>query len=176
MIPCRKGIVDIEFVISILVFLTVLTFVTYSVIAMIPRLHQVSFNQDIKSKAFQLSELMMFDEGEPKDWGTNAAVTTIDDIERMGFSSGRDYSLDTNKISKFNAFCNAPGNYAKMKDLLGLDYTNDVLVDIKIIGGATVASCHPVAVSNVRARTTLVRLGLDSANPSTVYEMTVSVM
>jgi hypothetical protein len=166
-----KGIVDIEFMVSIIVFLTVLTYVTFAVINLLPRLHQESFDQDIKSKVFQISELLMFNEGEPADWQTKPL---LDDVKRFGFSSGGNYSMDVSKITKFDQYCSA--NYAKVKDLLGLDYTNDILVDIKIVGNGAISQCHPLAISTVRTVTTIVRLGLDSSNSNNVIEMTVSIM
>ena len=171
-----KGVVDIEFMVSILIFLTVLTFVTFSVIGLFPRLHEEAFAHDIRSKAFQVSELLMFDRGEPTDWDTAA---TIGDVKRLGFSTGGNYTLDRNKINKLNTFCSDPSNYAALKSLLGLDYTNDIIIDIKEPpgpGSAILAACQPLVVSQVRSKTSIVRLGVDSSDKTKIIEMAISIM
>ncbi len=168
-----KGTLDIEFMVSVLVFLTAISFVSISVINNIPKLHQESFSQDLKSKSFQISELLMFDAGEPPGWGG------VSQAKRLGLSNGTKYYLSSAKISALNAYCNdavnKAANYDKIKDLLGLDFTNDIIIDIKDLSSVSKLACGPEATSTIRPKATITRIGVDTQS-SSILMMMVSVI
>ena len=60
-----KGIAELEFIISVFVFITTISFVTFLIINNIPILHGLSASESLKSKSYQYSELLLFDEGVP---------------------------------------------------------------------------------------------------------------
>ncbi len=169
----KKGVLDIEFMISIMVFLTAIAFVSFSIISNIPKLGQESLSQDIKSKSFQVSELLLFDQGWPSDW--TLAQLQAGQVQRLGASNGTRYFVDTAKVVALNTYCAVPGNYDKVKDLLGLDYRNEVSMEIKDIDMAIRLACGPAVTSQVRPRASVTRVGIDSAT-NKILLITVSVL
>ncbi|MBI4171089.1 MAG: hypothetical protein HY514_05295 [Candidatus Aenigmarchaeota archaeon] len=164
-----KGTLDIEFIISVLVFMTTITIVSISIINNFPKLHQEIFSQDLKAKSFQISELLMFDRGEPTNWDT----LPVTSVKRLGLSNGTKYDISPEKVSALQGYCTA-GNYAGVKDLLGLDFRNDVSIEVRDIDlGTVVLDCRPAAVSEIRAQATITRFVL-MANES--MKMTVAVL
>ena len=105
-----KGVVNIEFVLSILVFLSTITFVSFIVISNIPYIHHESISEHIKSRAYQVSYLLLFDEGHPTDWNENT-------VAKLGLSNGNPYELDEDKIADLNDLCGSDKN--RTKELLG---------------------------------------------------------
>ncbi len=163
-----KGTLDIEFVISVLVFMTTIAIVSISIINNFPRLHEETFSQDLKAKSFQISELLMFDRGEPINWDT----LPVTSVKRLGLSNGTKYDISPEKVSALQGYCT--GNYAGVKDLLGLDFRNDISIEIRDIDlGTAVLDCRPAAVSEIRAQATITRFVL-MADES--MKMTVAVL
>ena len=173
-LPKKKGVLDIEFMISIMVFLTAITFVSFSPVSNIPKLHQESLSQDIKSKAFQISEILMFDQGWPTNW-TTLLPNQDSQVNRLGLSGGGRYFLDSAKVTALNTYCTVPGKYDKIKDLLGLDYSNEVAIEIQDTDLIVKMDCKPPVTSQVRPKATITRIAIDSATSKMVI-MTVSVL
>ncbi len=170
----KKGVLDIEFMISIMVFLTAIAFVSFSLVNNIPKLHQESLSQDIKSKAFQISELLMFDQGWPTNWNT-LLPDQDGQVNRLGLSGGNRYFLDSEKVTKLNTYCTIPGKYDKIKDLLGLDFRNEVSIEIHDTDLIVKMDCKPPVTSQVRPKATITRIAIDSAT-NKILIMTVSVL
>jgi hypothetical protein len=168
-----KGVMDIEFIVAIVLFLTVLSFVSLTVIGVMPKLHQETFSQDIKSKAYQISEMLLFDTGIPTDWAT--PPKSINNVQRLGLSNGTQYFLSTAKMTELNTYCNNPNNYAGFKDLAGLDYVNDAILNITELGNPNNIKvyCKPKAVSQTRAKATITRFALDDSKNLLQIEVSV---
>ncbi|MCX6818403.1 MAG: hypothetical protein NT129_00185 [Candidatus Aenigmarchaeota archaeon] len=115
-----KGIVNIEFVLSVIVFITTITFVTMTIVNNIPFLHRESISEHVKSKAYQISDILLFDEGYPSNWNENT-------VARLGLSSGKSYELSTQKITDLNDSCALNPN--RTKELFG---ELGIYVDINI--------------------------------------------
>ena len=168
----RKGVLDIEFMLSIFLFLTVLSFVSFTLINTIPKLHQETFSQDIKSKAFQVSEMLLFDSGWPTTWESGG----IDDVKRLGISNGKRYYLDSDKLTTLRSYClpaSMQVNYEKIKKLFGLDYRNDISIELS--DGVTDINCGPTVISRTRAKAMITRMGVDDST-SRVWIIMVSVL
>jgi hypothetical protein len=160
----KKGVLDIEFMLSVFVFLTALSFVLITLVSNIPKFHQDTVSQDIKAKAFQISEMLMFDQGWPTDWTGSTA-------KRIGLSEGSRYILNSSKIDNFVSLC--INDYSRVKNMLGLEYNNDIVIEINT--GGTTKICKPAAVSTSRSKATVTRLGVDSSTKN-ISVMTVSVL
>jgi|SRR3989344_4458371 len=157
-----KGIVEIEFIISVFVFITSVSFVTLVIVSNIPLLHNTASGENLKAMSYQYSEMLVFDEGYPTTWSSG----NFADARRLGFSSGKRYFVDINKITKFNTYCTDPFvGYDAMKGLLGIDNSQDITVEaIKLNGTALVGSetalCEPPVASRLRQQFTTTRLGV----------------
>lgn len=151
----RKGVLDIEFMLSIFIFLTVLSFVTLTVINNIPKLHQEVLSQDLKNKAYQVSEMLILDEGSPKNWSGG-----IDNVKRIGLASGKKYLINNSKIQTLQSYCsNNQANYEKIKYKLGLDFRNDV--SIEMTDYVNKIDCKPPVISTRRTKAVITRIGVD---------------
>ncbi|MFA4819996.1 MAG: hypothetical protein WC613_03505 [Candidatus Aenigmatarchaeota archaeon] len=152
-----KGVVEIEFVISVFVFITTVSFVTGIVISNLPVFHSASTSETLKSKSWQYSEMLLFDEGAPLDW-----QLPDKDIKRIGLSTGSRYFLDESKIIKLYDLCSV--GYAAVKDKLGVDTRNDIVIEVSYLDGSPVASsvtvCGPNVITQIRPSFQTVRLGV----------------
>lgn len=145
-----KGILDIEFAVSLFVFLVVLSFVTISIVGTIPLLREQALTDDIRSKAWQLSELLVFDTGEPSSW-------TIETVRRIGLSNGTRYGIDSTKITRLRTLCDGRDGYLRVKELLTVSVRNDIMITITE-GGASFR-CAPPAISSIAPTAVVTRYG-----------------
>jgi len=160
----RKGVADIEFTLSVIVFLSIITFVTFVIISNIPLLRSESYNNDLRARAYEISQLLMFDTGEPANW-TNATV------KRLGLSSGERYSVSMDKANNLSALCSAPGGYQAVKSLLGQNLT-DVRINITAPGANV--QCGPQITRTSRTEFSITRIGMINATNATMT-MAVSI-
>jgi hypothetical protein len=159
-----KGILDIEFILSVFVFVSTVSFVVImAVISNIPLLQQLSVTEDLRSRNYQISEKILFTEGSPSNWDSNT-VTSI------GLSTGQMYALDLNKINNLSILCT--NNYNRVKNLLGLDYENEMILNISYIDGSQILSCRPNFLSK-RIESRIDRIGVIDGAPA---RMSVSVL
>ena len=155
-----KGIIEVEFIISVFVFITSVSFVTLIIVSNIPLLHNTANGENLKAISYQYSEMFAFDEGYPVNWSDG----NFADAQRLGFSTGRRYFVDINKITKFSAYCTDPlVRYSAIKSRLGLTSMDIVVEVIRLNGTAVVGSgplCGPTVSSRLRQQFTTTRLGM----------------
>lgn len=115
-----KGIVNIEFVLSVMVFLSTVSFVTFVIINNIPTMHHEAVSDHIKARAYEISHMLIFDTGNPANWDES-------NVRKIGLSSGKPYELSSEKITNLNDLCsNSPSWIKTMLTEPG------IFVDIKI--------------------------------------------
>lgn len=161
-----RGILDIEFVLSITLFLSVIVFVSFVITGNIPVFHGESVNEDLRARSYQISQLLMFDQGQPANWNPS-------NVQRIGLSTGTAYNLSSTKVSNLASLCSGVSGYNNVRSLLSLDTRNDVRISIVDEAGAARVNCS-------RSRTTIfsefpiVRFGvLDTGQ---LVRLTVSVI
>lgn len=115
-----KGVVNVDFIVSILIFLSTISFVSISISNNLPFFHQESHTEAIKARSYQISHLLMFDEGYPENWDMNT-------VERIGLSEAP-YVLKRSKIDELNLLC--ASDYERVRALL-TDYKTDVIIEIR---------------------------------------------
>ena len=156
-----KGISEIEFIISVFVFITSVSFVTVIIINNIPIFHNNAISDSLKARSWQYSEILLFDEGYPSNWQTKQ----LSEIKRIGFSTGSKYLIDNSKLTKLGVLCTSPGGYNQVKTLLGLGVKNDIVIeasnldDSPIIGGSKTL-CSPDVITQLRPQFQTVRLAV----------------
>lgn len=170
-----KGMAEIEFIISVFVFITTVSFVTSIVISNMPLFHGASMSDTLKAKSWQYSEMILLDEGAPTNWQT----LSFNDVNRIGLSTSKRYVLDKDKIDKLAAFCSS--SYASVKDKLGLDIKNDIIIEASYIDespvtGGSKTICGPGAISQIRPRFQTVRFGILNDADKTIIRIKVIII
>ncbi|MEM7819570.1 MAG: hypothetical protein QXD48_01955 [Candidatus Aenigmatarchaeota archaeon] len=113
-----------------------------------PTLHKTSILEDSKSRAYQISEYLIFSEGEPKNWNKF-------NVKALGLSSGDFYILDINKINNLRNLCST--NYERVKEFLGQDYKTDIIMNMTYIDGSILFSCTPKVKTRLRSESSISR-------------------
>lgn len=106
----KKGFLEVEFIISTMVFLSVLVFILISISREWPSFEERAAIEDIKANGYVISRLLLLDEGEPADWETKG----YDEIIRVGLSSGEPYRISENKITKLDGLCKSVNGYQSL--------------------------------------------------------------
>ena len=171
-----KGVVEIEFIIAVFVFITTISFVTFLIVDSIPAYHTTASGESLKSKAYQFSEMLFMDEGYPRNWNTLPFAQT----NRIGFSSGERYRFDETKIAYLYSVCQpAPGGagYLAVKNRLGLESAYDIIIEAYYIDNTPVADsaivCGPDVLSQLRQQFQFTRIGAAANNRIILMKVTV---
>ena len=135
----RKGIIDIEFILSIVVFLSVIIFVSFVISGNIPVFHRESLSEDARARAYQVSQLIIFDEGYPENWEPA-------NVERIGLSTGEAYRISTTKINNLAAVCT---DYNRLRLLLSQDLSSDIKISIVDSSGQSLLNCGPAVNTTI---------------------------
>jgi hypothetical protein len=116
-----KAQIGFEQVFSLSLFVFSVTYLIYQLISYYPSYIGEMRRESIFSEAYQISEILVNDYGDPPNWYS----LPLDQIKRIGLlneSIGKSNVLSFIKISKANEICNL--NYQKFKQLL--DLKNDI--------------------------------------------------
>jgi hypothetical protein len=108
----------VEFLVAIIIFLSSVTYIAFQISSLIPNYINEIKAERMRSEAFQLSELLINDPGNPANW-----YQDFDHAERLGLSDetrNKTNLLSGDKISKFNETCFS--SYLEVKKKLGIDY------------------------------------------------------
>ena len=157
-----KGFVDVEFILSVLLFLTTIFFITVSIVRNLPVLQEKSLAENLQSASYQISGLLL-DKGHPEDWH----LLDVDSVARIGLER-EDYVLDPAKVSRLSVFCANPGDYNKLREkFMGYDFI------ISVKGSTEVLNCEPPVLSLLRPKFVTVRHAVYNGEP---VDLTVVVL
>lgn len=155
-----KGFQEIEFIISIFVFITTISFVTIIIINNIPLFYNIAISENTKSKSYQFSQILLFDEGYPKNWNS----VDLSQTNRIGLSTGEKYILDINKINRLSQFCSLPNDYETVKSRIGVAVERDIVIEVSYVDGSPVTGsiqvCKPPVTTRVRQQFQTTRFGI----------------
>ncbi|MCD6215992.1 MAG: hypothetical protein J7J92_02875 [Candidatus Aenigmarchaeota archaeon] len=138
-----KGDTNIEFILSAGVFLIVVAFLSFHILSFVPIFHSESRANILKSKTFQVSEMLIMSTGSPQNW--DESEVTINDMKKIGLTVGEDYVLDKNKIDKLQNWCN--NYYRTVINLSNLDYRMSLIINMTDIDGNSIMLCAPEGIS-----------------------------
>jgi hypothetical protein len=127
--------IGFEQVFSLSLFVFSVTYLIYQLISYYPSYIGEMRRESIFSEAYQISEILVNDYGDPPNWYS----LPLDQIKRIGLlneSIGKSNVLSLIKISKASEICNL--NYQKFKQLL--DLKNDISF-VVYLNNNVVASC-----------------------------------
>ncbi|MFH0949231.1 MAG: hypothetical protein V1802_01975 [Candidatus Aenigmatarchaeota archaeon] len=120
-----KGITNIEFIVSVFVFLSTITFITTFIIGKVPALHHDAMIDTAKLNSYTLSQILILDKGFPDSWDST-------NVKTIGLAI-QPYNLSSAKILEIKELCT---NITRMRELVG-----DVVINITYIDGGQVADC-----------------------------------
>jgi len=143
----------VEFLTSILIFITFVGYFSLQILVFVPSYINEITGERLRSEAFQLSELLINDPGQPLNWHLDFL-----NAERIGLSDhtlNRTNLLSGAKISVLNSKCQE--NYDNIKSLLGTDYDFLILL-IEGGTGELKINCHPTVTKFRQFNTTIKRV------------------
>jgi hypothetical protein len=109
-----KGQFTWDYVVSIITFITLVSYISLQIIGNIPNMLNAIRNEFLRSEAYQLSELLINDPGQPANWNPT-------NVKRIGLSNETlnvtNY-ISSSKISSLVTICS---NYDNLVKLLGID-------------------------------------------------------
>jgi hypothetical protein len=160
-----KGVIEIEFIISVFVFITTISFVTFIIVNGIPAYHNTAIGENLKSMSYQYAEMLLFDGGYPLNWSLAAEPTG--NVKRIGLSAGKRYVIDQNKLNRLASICNngVTSNYTTVKKILGVDFMHDVVIEVSRLDGSPVVGtssvlCGPPVTTSLRQQFQFTRLAM----------------
>ena len=117
-----KGQLTIEYMFTFILFIGLIVFIYSQYSSNIPTFINEISKEDSRSKAYQISELLLNDHGEPIDWDND-----IDSAERIGLSDENENKqnlLSYEKIDNLNSWCKPiNNNYINLQKKLALNQT-----------------------------------------------------
>jgi hypothetical protein len=163
-----KGILDIEFILSVVVFLGAVAFAIFMIaLNVIPTVHIYSETEDMRSRVYQISEILLFSEGNPKNWDET-------NVNSIGLSSSEYYILDAKKIFNLSNLCRY--NYQRVRELLGMEYSMDIMINMSYSDGTSLSLCRQ-RFTKVRPEYAISRLAvLNDSGSLSVVKIGVSLI
>jgi hypothetical protein len=126
-----------EFIVAVLVFFSIIFFILNYLGAAVQSYDTGFFQEDMESKASQISELMVMNKGV---WIEAEPVV-------LGLS--RDWPvLNSTKIQWLSVYCSYPANYTKLMNSLGVHPRS--MVKIQVNGTRADGSPYELATCNIR--------------------------
>jgi len=132
-----KAQAGFEFYFAIIAFIAVVVYFFFQLVEYYPSyLYQMKY-EILKSEAWQLSEMLINDPGEPINWKTSGT------IKRLGLNDetkNQTNLISYEKAAAFNVLCNL--DYKKTLELLGTNYTLSVYL-VDNAGNVIISCSHP---------------------------------
>lgn len=138
-----KAVLDIEFILSVFVFLASLSFATAAVGRNIPVLKEGALVDTMRSESYQISELLVATHGAPENWET----VGDDEIERIGLARENNV-LESRKVDRLQELCR--DDYEKVNRMLQQVQTDVVLELMEADGTNALSACRPAVDTHRR--------------------------
>jgi hypothetical protein len=133
-----KAQLSIDYIISLIIFISIAAYIFLRTASYTPPyINQIKV-QRLKAEAYQISELLINDPGQPLDW--NPA-----NVERVGLSDhtkNETNFLSSNKITAFSEICTNSIGYDTMKSKIDTDYQFNITLKDRVTGNILI-KCFP---------------------------------
>lgn len=153
-----------------MIFLLFTLYIIFQVNTIIPTyIHEIN-SQRLKSEAYQLSEILIDDLGEPVNWEN----LPIENVKRIGLSNESENKtnfLSMDKINKLNSICSNNG-YDTLVTKLGISDYQVAFNLTNVSSGENLISCRPTQIISrgFKIKTTRIAAAAD-----TVVKLTLEV-
>jgi hypothetical protein len=140
----KKGQVNIYFLVSIALFISLSIYLVYLLLTFYPAKGESIRINSLYSKAYTISELMLKDPGYPDDWNEN-------NLERIGLSSVP-YEINLTKLNQLKNMCSPYNLTSKQRlyDASGL-YNEYLVITITEMNGTSLMQCSPSGETDTNA-------------------------
>ncbi|MBI2543062.1 MAG: hypothetical protein HYW24_02670 [Candidatus Aenigmarchaeota archaeon] len=139
----KKAQLSAGFYTAMIVFIGFVGYITFQLFQTVPTTINAVRSENMRIEAYQISELLVNDVGEPNDWETKQ----LSQIERIGLSDATQNKtnyLSTGKINQLQTICN--NNYNDLKRLLDID--NEISIEFIDHATDTGWVCNPNTQQN----------------------------
>lgn len=110
----KKGQLSTTFYVSLVIFIGIIAYIAFQLFQIVPASSETTKEESVRIEAYQLSELLINDIGDPLNWETLSSG----DINRTGLSDPTknitNY-LSRTKVDRFNALCASDYSLIKSK-------------------------------------------------------------
>lgn len=159
-----KGVINIEFFVSVAIFLSTIFFIVMSIVNSIPQFHNEAVLSSLRAKTFGASQILLLDEGSPRNWQTRP----LSAVNRFGFSTSRKYIISRAKIDRLAVLC-TPGNYPAIRNILVGDPNLIVTINVTDLEtGTQYLYCSPTAATLVFPKSSVKRYAVLDTNGNRV--------
>jgi len=168
-----KAQLTIQYLASFIFFVGLVVLIYLSFSANIPRFVEEVNKEDTRSKAYQLSEILINDPGYPIYWSDA-------DVERIGLSDNSNKSnlIGLNKLEEFNAICSNPNGFYTIQKKLALNRSFSIFIFNITDDGSRypLASCSPSVFPKSVINATVKRItGLNNQGKIELVEVIVQM-
>lgn len=139
----KKAQFNVEYFVVLTIFLTFSLYFAFRLTEFYPEYLKNVKEEVLRSEAYRLSEMLINDDGEPKDW----TGLSTNQIKRIGLSYAlfnKSNLLDTAKVDAFGDKCSS--EYDRVKELVGSDHNFYVIVNDTT--GALYTKCGSLGASD----------------------------
>jgi hypothetical protein len=163
-----KAQLSVEYYISLTIFIGFIVYISFQVMRISPQFITEVKNERLKSEAYQISELLINDAGEPINWDSQSSV------KRIGLSNNLNKTnlLSQEKIDAFNTSCSS--GYDNIRKLMGIG--TEYYFSLKLIdsnSGQTLIDCNPPLTVIKPAKVAITRI--TALSPTTFGELTLQL-
>jgi hypothetical protein len=163
----------VEYLIAFVIFVAFVGFFSFQTLKFVSEYLNQIRSERIRAEAYQISEILVNDIGDPSDWNNYIGTPNEYTIKRVGLSDqnfNKTNVLLQDKINKFNSKCS--NDYSAIKKWLASDYDFSIILIRKSSPEAVLINCHPT-VTAVRTINTTVRriVSFDSGYGELIIQM-----
>lgn len=146
----------VEFFAAMTIFITCVVYISFQLIGFVPSYLNEVNDERVRIDAYQISELLVNDPGEPINWNSSSS------IRRMGLSNeitNVTNFLSLQKIIAFNNYCNAPGGYDNVKrNISSIGNFAILLFNRTVNSGKLLINCTPSSPFSSSLNTSIRRI------------------
>lgn len=114
-----KAQLAIDYFISLLIFALIVAYIGFQLLSVMPSYKNEIKGETLRSEAYQISEMLINDAGDPVNWNDNPSF-----VNRTGLSNhieNKTNLLSVAKIHSFNASCEGNGYDNNISRWIGID-------------------------------------------------------
>lgn len=130
----------VEYLAALSVFITSVIFIAYQLIYFVPQYLNEVNDERVRINAYQISELLINDPGNPPNWYASPQIYRIG-LSNESLNLTNYVSLA--KINTFNNLCNSQGGYSVVKNYVGAAENFTVVFYDLTNPGPPLISCQP---------------------------------
>ncbi len=113
MMKSSKGQFNIEYIISIVIFVSMSAYIIFLVYDLSPTFADQSQEERLRAKSLEISEMLLGTDGEPNNWNSG-------NVKVVGLSTNKSYIVNSTKIEELNSMSNSDA-YNTIRNGYGLD-------------------------------------------------------